>query len=199
MTWAARSSIAATSSTPSTCTSTRWNRNGARITPLPVRTMCTRCSRRARTPRSLSPISSTATASIRSPDGARGRAVVALPLLTRGGNMQTLNALVALTGDRNNMIWKIGLTPAEILLLQTLHGADAVLQIEPASDVKREPAEEISRLKSIYPLHAERIQNIWRDFPGPAFPMRIDQVGLNSALLKAAEASAPYAVSAKEA
>ena len=113
--------------------------------------------------------------------------------------MQTLNALVAITGDRNNMVWKIGLTPAEILLLQGLHGTDAVLQIEPSGDVKREPLEEIARLKELYPLYHERVQNIWRDFPGQMFPLQIEQIGLNSALLKPAEAAKPYAVSAKSA
>lgn len=113
--------------------------------------------------------------------------------------MQTLNALVAITGDRNNMIWKLGLTPAEVLLLQGLHGTDAVLQIEPSGDVKREPQEEIARLKGEYPLYHERVQNIWRDYPGPAFPMSIEAIGLNPALLKPAEASKPYAVSAKSA
>ena len=113
--------------------------------------------------------------------------------------MQTLNALVAITGDRNNMVWKIGLTPAEILLLQGLHGADSVLQIEPSGDVKREPLEEIARLKAEYPLYHERVQNIWRDFPGPAFPLQIEGIGLNPALLKPAEAAKPYAISAKSA
>jgi hypothetical protein len=113
--------------------------------------------------------------------------------------MQTLNALVAITGDRNNMVWKTDITPAEILLLQSLHGADAVLQIEPSGEDKREPMEEITRLKALYPLHGERIHNIWRDYPGPAFPLRIDQLGINSALLKPAEAAAPYKVSAKSA
>lgn len=113
--------------------------------------------------------------------------------------MQTLNALVAITGDRNNMVWKIGLTPAEVLLLQGLHGADSVLQIEPSGEVAREPLEEVARLKEQYPLYHERVQNIWRDFPGPMFPLRIDQVGINSALLKPAEASKPYTVSAKSA
>ena len=111
--------------------------------------------------------------------------------------MQTLNAMVAITGDRNNMVWKVGLTPAEVLLLQQLHGADAVLQIEPSGDVKRDPHEEIQRLKASYPLHGERVQNIWRDFPGPSFPLQIEQIGLNSALLKPAESAAPYKVSAK--
>ena len=113
--------------------------------------------------------------------------------------MQTLNAMVALTGDRNNMVWKTDLTPAEILLLQALHGADAVVQIEPTGDEKREPSQEIQRLKELYPLHQERIQNIWRDFPGPAFPSRIDALGINPALLKPAEAAAKFQVSAKSA
>jgi hypothetical protein len=111
--------------------------------------------------------------------------------------MQTLNAMVALTGDRNNMVWKTDMSPAEVLLLQALHGADAVLQIEPVGDVKREPHEEIERLKELYPLHRERIQNIWRDFPGPAFPSRIDTLGINPALLRPAEAAAKFQVSAK--
>lgn len=111
--------------------------------------------------------------------------------------MQTLNAMVAITGDRNNMLWKMGITPAEVLLLQALHGADAVLQIELDSDVKREPAQEIERLKELYPLHRERIQNIWRDFPGPAFPSNLEAIGINPALLKPAEASKSYSVSAK--
>lgn len=111
--------------------------------------------------------------------------------------MQTLNAMVALTGDRNNMVWKTDLTPAEILLLQALHGVDAVLQIEPTGETKREPMQEIERLREAYPLHRERIQNIWRDFPGPAFPSRIDALGINPALLKPAEAAAVFQVSAK--
>lgn len=113
--------------------------------------------------------------------------------------MQTLNALVAITGDRNNMVWKTGLTPAEILLLQGLHGTDSVLQIEPSGKVERTPHEEIARLRSEYPLYGERVQNIWRDYPGPAFPLDLTGIGLNPALLKPAEASKPYAVSAKSA
>jgi hypothetical protein len=111
--------------------------------------------------------------------------------------MQLLNALVAITGDRNNMLWRTGLTVAEILLLQQLHGEDAVNQIEPAGDVTRSAQEEIDRLKWVYPREGVRIQNIWRDFPGPAFPTRIDMLPLNPALLKSQESSAPYIVDAK--
>ena len=110
--------------------------------------------------------------------------------------MQLLNALVALTGDRNNMVPKYGLTPAEVLLLQQLHGADSVLQLEPAGDESRQPIEEIERLKGLYPLYQRKVQDIWRDWPADRFPMRLDQIGINPALLKAAEASTPYAVSA---
>jgi hypothetical protein len=91
------------------------------------------------------------------------------------------------------------MTPAEVLLLQQLHGADSVLQLEPTGDEKREPMEEIARLRGLYPLHHERIQNIWRDFPGPAFPTRLEAIGLNPALLKPMEASKPFTVSAKSA
>jgi hypothetical protein len=111
--------------------------------------------------------------------------------------MQTLNALVALSGDRNNMVLKTEITPPEILLLQQLHGADAVLQIEPIGEVKREPLQEVERLKLLYPLQRDKVQNIWRDFPATAFPTRIDMLGLNPALLKSAEAAAPFKVSAK--
>jgi hypothetical protein len=111
--------------------------------------------------------------------------------------MQTLNALVALSGDRNNMVLRTDITPPEVLLLQSLHGADAVLQIEPVGDVRREPMQEIERLKGLYPLHHLRVQNIWRDFPGTAFPTKLEMLGINPALLKPAEASAPYKISAK--
>jgi len=110
--------------------------------------------------------------------------------------MQILNALVALSGDRNNMILKAGLTPAEILLLQQLHGADAVMQIEPVGEVKREPFQEVERLRRLYPIQQKRVQEIWRDFPAGSFPVRIDMLSLNPALLKAAEASAPYVIDA---
>jgi hypothetical protein len=113
--------------------------------------------------------------------------------------MQILNALVAIKGDRNNTLLKTDLTPPEVLLLQQLHGEDAVLQIEPIQNVERDPLAEIDRLKSMYPLQRERIQNIWRDWPADRFPTRIDMLGLNPALLKPVEASKPYTVSAKSA
>jgi hypothetical protein len=111
--------------------------------------------------------------------------------------MQLLNALVAITGDRNNMLLRTELTPAEIILLQQLHGDSSVSQIEPVGEVKREPQAEIERLKWLYPRESERIQNIWRDHPGAAFPTRLDMLLINPAFLKSAESSQPYMVDAK--
>jgi hypothetical protein len=72
-----------------------------------------------------------------------------------------------------------------------------VSNIEPVGEVKRTPQEEIDRLKWVYPREGERIQNIWRDYPGPAFPTRIDMLLLNPSFLKSAESSQPYIVDAK--
>lgn len=113
--------------------------------------------------------------------------------------MQIINALVAIGGDRNNMLWKEGISPPEILLLQSLHGADAVSSIEPAQEVERDPWAEIERLRALYPGHHARIQDIWRDYPGDRFPTKLAHLNLTPALLKAAEASKPFNVSAKPA
>lgn len=111
--------------------------------------------------------------------------------------MQLLNAMVALGNDRNNMFFKKDMTPIEIVLLQQLHGADAVTSIEPAGDVERDPHEEITRLRSAYPMQHARVTDLWRDWPGDRFPQRLSHINVSPALLKPAEASQPYAVSAK--
>lgn len=111
--------------------------------------------------------------------------------------MQILNAMVALGGDRNNMLWKRELTPIEVVLLQQMHGSDSVTSIEPAGNVERDAQEEISRLRAAYPMQPHRVTDLWRDFPGDRFPMRISNLNLSPALLRPAEASTPYTVSAK--
>src|SRR5262245_48039898 len=96
-----------------------------------------------------------------------GAASWPLPLLMRGATrMQILNAMVAIGNDRNNMLYKRGLTPIEIVLLQQLHGADAVSSIEPVSEVERDPYEEIARLRAEYPMQQQRVTDLWRDWPG---------------------------------
>lgn len=43
---------------------------------------------------------------------------------------QRCNALLAIGGDRGNQVPKLGVTPAEILVLQEIHGVDAVSDVE---------------------------------------------------------------------
>lgn len=111
--------------------------------------------------------------------------------------MQLINAMVALGGDRNNVHYRQGLTPIEIVLLQQLHGEDSVGSIEPVGEVERDPHEEMTRLRTIYPMQGEHITNLWRDWPGDRFPTKLSNLNISPSLLKAAEASKPFTVSAK--
>jgi hypothetical protein len=113
--------------------------------------------------------------------------------------MQLINAMVAVGGDRNNIHFRQELTPIEIVLLQQLHGGDSVGSIEPVGDVERDPHEEMTRLRSIYPMQGEYITNLWRDWPGDRFPTKLSNLNISPSLLKPVEASKPYTVSAKSA
>lgn len=65
--------------------------------------------------------------------------------------MQTANVLLALGGKRGETVPKYGVTPAEIAVLQVLHGADAVYEIDIQSDiVQRTDRQEIERLRATY-------------------------------------------------
>lgn len=65
--------------------------------------------------------------------------------------MQTLNCLVALGGDTRNTVPKTGITVAEAHLLRAIHGADALLDVEPLDDeAEARPKEEIARLAERY-------------------------------------------------
>lgn len=64
--------------------------------------------------------------------------------------MDTANVLVALGGDRGNVVPKAGVTPGEILALQAIHGPDSVFDVEPAGKVDRNNAEELGRLRTLY-------------------------------------------------
>ncbi|MGX5775473.1 hypothetical protein [Methylorubrum zatmanii] len=64
--------------------------------------------------------------------------------------MDTANILVALGGDRGNVVPKAGVTPGEILALQAIHGPDSVFDVEPAGKVDRNNAEELGRIRTLY-------------------------------------------------
>ncbi len=82
--------------------------------------------------------------------------------------MELANCLVSLGGDKNNQVPKFGVTPAEIMVLQAIHGDDAVTEVEPLSDtVERSNAEEIERLVAHYPAKDEDGQLVIRSvYPG---------------------------------
>lgn len=64
--------------------------------------------------------------------------------------MQIANVLVGLGGDRGHTVPKYGVTPAEILVLQAIHGDQSVHEVEPAGDVARTGRDEIVRLRELY-------------------------------------------------
>lgn len=65
--------------------------------------------------------------------------------------METANVLVRLGGDLGNAVPKIGVTPAEILVLKHIHGSDAVVDVRPAGfDKRRRHEEEYNRLAATY-------------------------------------------------
>src|ERR1700744_6179410 len=65
--------------------------------------------------------------------------------------MQQANILLALGGDGGNQVPKYAVTPAEIAILQAIHGDQSVTEIEPLDDdVDRNNREELARLREIY-------------------------------------------------
>jgi hypothetical protein len=64
--------------------------------------------------------------------------------------MQTANIMVALGGDTGNTVPKYQVTAAEIAVLQAIHGADAIFDIEPTEDSDVKNRDELRRLKEVY-------------------------------------------------
>ena len=64
--------------------------------------------------------------------------------------MQLATITLALAGNRDNTIQKIGVTPSEVAVLQRIHGADAVFDIAVTSDDKRTNRQERERLAEAY-------------------------------------------------
>ena len=107
--------------------------------------------------------------------------------------MQTANALLALGGKRGETVPKYGITPAEIAVLQFLHGADAVYEIDiQAEEVKRTHRQEIERLRENYHRReGEKLISVAVDalFPGVGaqVPQNFDELELPTELFIVAE------------
>lgn len=63
--------------------------------------------------------------------------------------MESVQVLVALGGDRGNSVPKT-VTPAEIPVLQAIHGPDAVYNVEAVGKLDRSNAKELARLRAEY-------------------------------------------------
>jgi hypothetical protein len=84
--------------------------------------------------------------------------------------MEIANVLVALGGDTGNTVPKYEVTAAEVAVLRSIHGDQAVLDIEPTGTVERSNREERSRLKSLYGNARDGSQNsiVEMLYPGAA-------------------------------
>lgn len=64
--------------------------------------------------------------------------------------MQTANIMLALGGNRDQVIPKFNVTPAEVAVLRFIHGDDAVTDIEPNGEINRRNRDERQRLVETY-------------------------------------------------
>lgn len=105
---------------------------------------------------------------------------------------ETAHVLVALSGDLGMTVPKRFVTAAEIAVLQTIHGNDAVLQIEPLPEkewFKRTMRVERARLDKEYSSDAKRKEKLCpvaAIYPGAAARLfqRLDELQLSSAQFK---------------
>lgn len=108
--------------------------------------------------------------------------------------MEKANATVRIGGSIQHTVFKIGLTPAEVLILQRINGADAVVDIRPTGvDSKVRQEEEWNRLADEYDSSSaissrpgeERVGLMSTMFPGAIrkLPTTFAEIGLNLAPL----------------
>jgi hypothetical protein len=102
--------------------------------------------------------------------------------------MQTANVMVALGGDTGNTVPRAGVTAAEIAVLRSIHGDEAVFDIEPTGSITRDNREERRRLLETYPARdGENKLIVEQLFPGAAARVfeAIDELGLPEEFFKA--------------
>lgn len=101
--------------------------------------------------------------------------------------MQICSATIRLAGSLNNTVRKGDLTPAEIVVLQALHGQDAVIELLHERDERRSHTFEFERLSALYSPNTnlatpdgERPDIIQRLFPGAVkkLPINLVEIGM---------------------
>lgn len=104
--------------------------------------------------------------------------------------MQICSATIRLAGSVQNTVFRNNLTPAEILILQAIHGGDAVIDILPIEKVERTQHAEWDRLTGLYdrsggpdtPDGKEDVSIVSRLFPGAVkrLPVSLSEIGLET-------------------
>jgi len=101
--------------------------------------------------------------------------------------MKTINCRIKLHEFAD--ISGLGITPAEAVVLQTLHGANAggagkvIMNPVAAGEVKRSDVEEVNRLMGKYPVRGKSEQPIVKElFPGalPKLPASFAEIGIEN-------------------
>lgn len=101
--------------------------------------------------------------------------------------MQISSATIRLGGSMNNTVRKSDLTPAEIVVLQALHGQDAIIDVIHERDQRRSHNEEYERLAFIYSPNSnvstpdgERTDIMQKLFPGAIkkLPTTLVEIGM---------------------
>lgn len=96
--------------------------------------------------------------------------------------MELADAIVRHKGKLTTTIPKFGLTPPEVVLLQHIHGNDAVvdLTVSAQGKVDRDEFEELDRLRNVYGVSGDNLKMIAEIFPGhsPSLPMTFKQLGI---------------------
>jgi hypothetical protein len=108
--------------------------------------------------------------------------------------MQLSNVMVRLGGLLTNTVPKVGVTPAEILILRHIHGQESVVDIRPTGfDKRRRNDTEYERLAQIYdrgagtfvgsPGEEENRSVMARLFPGAMkkLPTTLEDIGITGA------------------
>jgi hypothetical protein len=104
--------------------------------------------------------------------------------------MQIANILLNLGGDQGNQVQKYGVTPAEVHVLQVIHGGDAVIDIDIVGDEKRSSKQERDRLSDLYkkaqPDGSVRSPAVDMLFPGVAARLyeRFDEMDLDESFFR---------------
>lgn len=102
--------------------------------------------------------------------------------------MQICSATIRLAGSVQNTVFRSDITPAEILVLQAIHGQDAVVDIVPIEHVQRAASTEWDRLMQAYdrsggpdtPDGKEEASIVAKLFPGAIkrLPETLKEIGL---------------------